>query len=135
MLSIIIVAMGESEELKACIASAAEHVRLPHEIILVNNSPIKLSLAGTGLKFVENGHNAGFARAVNRGMEAARGDRVLLLNPDACFTSDIVSEMSSFMDAHERAGIVAPQLVFPDGTLQNSIDIIPNLATEIINKS
>ncbi len=135
MLSIIIVTMGENGELRDCIASAAEHVHLPHEVILVNNSPSRLSPELSAAARLEIGHNAGFARAVNRGIEAAKGDRLLLLNPDARFTSDIISEMSSFMDAHERAGIVAPQLVFPDGTLQNSIDIIPNLATEFVNKS
>jgi tRNA A-37 threonylcarbamoyl transferase component Bud32 len=43
--------------------------------------------------------------------------------------------MASFLDARPRAGIAGPQLVFPDGTLQNSVDIIPNLATELLNKS
>jgi hypothetical protein len=60
---------------------------------------------------------------------------VLLLNPDARFTSDIVSEMISFLDEHERAGVAGPQLVFPDRSLQNSVDLIPNLLTELVNKS
>ncbi len=136
MLSIIIVTMGDSDLLKSCVSSIREHVGLPHEIILVNNSSQELEWpAGDSLQCLENGRNMGFARAVNRGIRIAKGDKILLLNPDARFISDITTEMAAFLDSHERAGIVGPQLVFPDGSLQNSIDIIPNLATELFNKS
>lgn len=135
-LSIIIVSMGRDELLDACIASIAEHVHLPHEIIVVNNSPLMLGLPeAPGLRCLEAGVNLGFARAVNRGILVARGDLILLFNPDARFTGDAVSGMVEFLETHPRAGIVGPQLVFPDGTLQNSVDIIPNLATEFLNKS
>ena len=136
MVSIIIVTLGDSEMLRGCISSVKEHVRVPHEIILVNNSPALLPYSGDDtIRCFENGHNMGFARAVNKGIRAAREEMILLLNPDAYFTSDIVSEMVSFLNSHERAGIAGPQLVFPDGSSQNSIDIIPNLATEFLNKS
>ncbi len=136
MVSIIIVILGDSEMLRGCISSVKEHVSAPHEIILVNNSPARLPCSGDDtVRCLENGHNMGFARGVNKGIRAARGEMILLLNPDAYFTSDIVSEMISFLNTHERAGIAGPQLVFPDGSPQNSIDLIPNLATEFINKS
>jgi GT2 family glycosyltransferase len=136
MLSIIIVTMGENALLRECLSSVREHVRLPHEIILVNNSPNALPpTIGQGVTCLENGRNMGFARGVNRGISTASGEKILLLNPDVRFTSDILTPMSSFLDAHEKAGIVGPQLVFPDGSLQNSVDVIPNLATELLNKS
>ena len=120
MLSIIIVTMGDSDLLKSCVSSIREYVGLPHEIILVNNSPQELEWpAENALRCLENGRNMGFARAVNRGIRTAKGDKILLLNPDARFVSDITTEMAAFLDSHERAGIVGPQLVFPDGSLQN----------------
>lgn len=136
MLSIIIVAMGDSSILRECIDSLRKYVRLAHEIIIVNNSEAILPHGEeTGIICLEMGRNLGFARGVNRGIEAASGEMILLLNPDTYFVSDILSDMVVFMDTHPQAGIVGPQLIFPDGTLQNSIDIIPNLATEFINKS
>jgi len=39
------------------------------------------------------------------------------------------------MDKNEKAGICGIQLIFPDGKLQNSVDIIPNLTNQFINKS
>lgn len=135
-LSVIVVSMGRDELLDACIASITEHVHIPHEIIVVNNSPLKLGLLDApGLNCLEAGRNLGFARAVNWGIRESRGDLILLFNPDARFTGDAVSGMVEFLETHPRAGIVGPQLVFPDGTLQNSVDLIPNLATELLNKS
>jgi GT2 family glycosyltransferase/tRNA A-37 threonylcarbamoyl transferase component Bud32 len=136
MLSIIIVTMGEDEFLHTCLASIAEHVGTAHEVIVVNNSSDVLKIPEKpGRHIIENSRNLGFARAVNRGIEAAQGNMVLLLNPDAFFTSDITTPMISFLGAHTSAGIAGPQLLFPDGKLQNSIDIIPNLLTQILNKS
>ncbi|HPD20148.1 MAG: glycosyltransferase [Desulfomonilia bacterium] len=135
-LSIVIVSLGLDDLLGACIASIGEHVRVPHEIIVVNNSPQELGYRGNiRIRCLENGKNLGFARAVNRGIRESRGDTILLLNPDARFTSDIVTPMLSFLDERRQAGIAGPQLVFPDGSLQNSVDILPNLFTELLNKS
>lgn len=135
-LSIIIVSLGLDELLEACIASITEYVKVPHEIIVVNNSVRELGYGGRAeILCLETGKNLGFARAVNRGIRESKGGMILLLNPDARFTSDIVSEMMSFLNEREQAGIAGPQLVFPDGSSQNSVDVIPNLLTEFLNKS
>ncbi len=136
MLSIIIVTMGDSELLRECLSSIGEHVSCLHEIILVNNCAEPLALPDTGdMLIIENSRNLGFARAVNRGIEAARGDLILLFNPDARFIGDVVTPLADFLHSRPAAGIAGPQLVYPDGSAQNSIDIIPNLATQFLNKS
>ncbi|MBN2298971.1 MAG: glycosyltransferase [Deltaproteobacteria bacterium] len=136
MVSIIIVAMGDSRLLHECISSIREHLACPFELILVNNSPIPLKLPEeAGACIIENRCNLGFARAVNRGIEAAKGSLILLLNPDARLTSDIVTPMNAFLSSRSSAGIAGIQLFFPDGSAQNSIDIIPNLITQFLNKS
>ena len=133
MVSIIIVTLGQDEMLKRCLASLAEHVAREHEIVLVNNGTDPLTL--TADIVIENGRNLGFARAVNRGIAAARGDWILLLNPDTLFSEDIIAPMAAFMEEHPRAGICGVQLIFPDGQNQNSIDIIPTLANQFVNKA
>ncbi|MEA2102087.1 MAG: lipopolysaccharide kinase InaA family protein [Thermodesulfobacteriota bacterium] len=136
MISIIIVTMGDDETLRACIKSIREQVRCPYEIVLINNVPEKIRMdKENGLLIIENQRNMGFARAVNKGIDASSGDLILLLNADTKIQTDIVSKMGSFMRAHARAGICGIQLVFDDGSPQNSIDIIPNLLTETLNKS
>lgn len=133
MVSIIIVTMGKDEMLYNCIASLAEHVRIPFEIILVNNGASPLGI--TAEIVIENGRNLGFARAVNKGIAASKGEWVLLLNPDTLFTADTISPMAAFMEEHPQAGISGVQLIFPDGRNQNSIDIIPTLANQFVNKA
>jgi len=136
VVSIIIVTMGEDEYLRACLSSICEYTTCAHEIILVNNSPKPLDMSDKDwIRVIENRRNLGFARAVNKGIEAARGEMILLFNPDAQLEYDVISPLISFLHAHESAGIAGVQLVFPDGAYQNSIDIIPNLLTQFLNKS
>ncbi|MEN6472590.1 MAG: glycosyltransferase [Syntrophaceae bacterium] len=133
MVSIIIVTMGGDEMLVRCLQSLAEHTATPHEVILVNNGAEQLAIQADIV--IENGRNLGFARAVNRGIGAAQGDWILLLNPDTLFTADTITPMAAFLEEHPRAGICGVQLIFPDGRDQNSIDIIPSLANQFVNKA
>jgi GT2 family glycosyltransferase/tRNA A-37 threonylcarbamoyl transferase component Bud32 len=126
--------MGIDIELRRCLESVRKHMKTDHEIIIVNNSREAIEPSHADM-IIENGRNLGFARAVNRGIRAAGGEWLLLLNPDTRFDSDIVGPVLDFMEKNEKAGICGIQLVFPDGRLQNSVDIIPNLANQFINKS
>jgi len=133
MVSIIVVTLGSDEMLKRCLQSLAEQVAIAHEVILVNNGTQALDIRADIV--IENGRNLGFARAVNKGIAASKGEWVLLLNPDTLFTADIISPMAAFMEEHPKAGICGVQLIFPDGRNQNSIDIIPTLANQFVNKA
>lgn len=136
LVSVIIVTVGDDELLRSCLCSIREHTACASEIILVNNAPTPLELPQQdGMRIIESGRNLGFARAVNKGIEASRGNMILLFNPDAQLSYDVISPLASFLKSHESAGIAGVQLVFPDGSAQNSIDIIPNLATQFLNKS
>jgi len=136
MVSIIIVTMGHDELLDQCLSSLKTHVRCAYEIILVNNAPDALLPDNdVSVTIIENGRNLGFARAVNRGLIRAKGDVVLLLNSDAVLSSDCITPMENFLSENPRCMICGPQLVFPDGRLQNSVDVIPNLFTQVVNKS
>lgn len=135
MVSIIIVTIGADEHLMDCIASIRKNVTCEYEIILVNNSADPINIPDKDITITENRQNLGFARAVNRGINLASGEFILLLNADIKLVTDVVTPMADFMKVHPRAGICGIQLVFEDGRLQNSIDVIPNLATQLLNKA
>ncbi len=137
MVSIIIVCLGEDELLRQCIGSIQDHTNnSDYEIIVVNNSPDPISGMYVGpVRVIENGHNFGFARAVNRGILSSRGEFIMLLNADTRFISDVLGPVMRFMKGHPSAGICGVQLIFPDGRLQNSIDLIPGIISQVINKS
>ena len=64
----------------------AQESDLSVEFILIDNSTEKFfspEKAGKlGVKLIKNNYNAGFAAAVNQGLKEARGEYVLLLNPE-----------------------------------------------------
>jgi GT2 family glycosyltransferase len=87
-LSIIIVNYHSSDLIVQCLRSVYQFNDVSlFEIIIIDNSS---DLAGKTtitsqfplVKWIDMGYNAGFARANNAGMKAAKGDTFLLLNPD-----------------------------------------------------
>lgn len=110
------------------------------ETIVVDNgsrdgSPEAIAGRFPAVRLLRNPVNRGFAAAVNRALEEARGRYVCLLNNDARLQPGALEELVSFMDAHPDVGMCAPQLLHEDGRLQHSFDNFPSLATVFLNKS
>ena len=79
--------------------------------------------------------NPGYASLANRGIEAAGGDYVLVMNADAWPLRDAVDRLVSFAEREPDVGVVGPRLLNPDGTLQPSVRGFPTpwrLATEYL---
>lgn len=68
------------------------------------------------LTFIEN-ENVGFGVANNQGMKLAKGDYILLLNPDTKVDPDNFQVMAEFMQSRPDVGIATCKLVKPDGSL------------------
>lgn len=79
--------------------------------------------------------NRGFARAVNEGARLARGDWLLLLNPDMTARPDFLDAVLHRADSLARsqpdAGIVGFRLVHGDGSPQLSTGHFPTLASSL----
>jgi len=136
VVSIIIVTLGYDSLLHECIDSIHKYVKCDYEIILMNNAVSPLTTQHSRKPIIiENGRNLGFARAVNKGIIAARGDMILLLNSDTLLIDDCLTPMVSFLTSRMDAGVCGVQLIFQDNKLQNSVDMIPNIFTQILNKS
>ena len=65
--------------------------------------------------FVASNHNLGFARANNLAIRRAKGEYVLLLNPDTIVGEQVLKESISFMDAHPKAGGLGVKMLKCDG--------------------
>jgi hypothetical protein len=81
------------------------------------------------VRLVTNRENRGFPAANNQGIAAAEGRYVLLLNPDTEIVGDALRELVAFADQHPDVGMVGPQLLNADGTVQSSRRRFPTLAT------
>ncbi len=139
--SFIIVSFNNRDLLGPCIGSIYDTLDRPQfEIIVSDNG----SADGTGrlvreqwpdATLIENGRNLGFAAAVNRGIAAARGDYVVLMNSDARLVPGALDTIGRFMDEHPDVAIAGGRLIDPDGSPQNSAAAFPGIATEIGPKS
>ena len=96
------------------------------EVIVADNGSSDDSLAFLHSRFgthprvciIENGENLGFARAHNRILRQARGDFVLLLNPDCVVYPDTITSMLAAMEAYPNAGLGGCMIRSLDGTEQ-----------------
>jgi GT2 family glycosyltransferase len=87
MLSVIIVNYHSANLIIEALDSFLPDSNLAPEIIVVDNDSgedeINLIVSKyPGVKILQMGYNAGFARANNAGIKEAKGETVLLLNPD-----------------------------------------------------
>jgi GT2 family glycosyltransferase len=125
VVSIVIVHYRTPDLLAKCLAQiGAAQVVIPCEVLIVDNAPLddaaeKVARAG-GARYLCSERNVGYGRAVNRGMEAARGRYYLILNPDVEIRPGSVEALTAYLDAHPSAGLCGPKLFSPDGSLQYS---------------
>jgi N-acetylglucosaminyl-diphospho-decaprenol L-rhamnosyltransferase len=87
-LSVVIVSFNSAAALGATVPALAAQLRDGDELIVVDNDSADRSAAvaaelAPGVTVIETGENLGFAAACNRGAEAATGELLCLLNPDA----------------------------------------------------
>jgi len=109
-LSIIIVNYNVEHFLEQCLNSVlAARQDFAIEVIVVDNNSVDGSLEMMAEKFpqitlIANKDNRGFSKANNQGIRIAKGEYILLLNPDTVVESDTFAKTIAFMDAHPEAG-------------------------------
>lgn len=120
-LSIVIVSWNTSDLLVACLAGLAEAADgLVCEVIVADNAsrdgtPAAVRRDFPAVRLLETGGNLGFARAANRGLAAAGGRRLLLLNPDTACPPGSLRALCARLDALPDAAAVGPRLIDAEG--------------------
>jgi hypothetical protein len=102
------------------------------EIIVVDNASRDDSVAMLHADFpdvqvIANTENRGFTGGNNQGLAAATGNFLLLLNPDTEVVEDALPRMVAYLKSHPDAGMIGPQLLNPDGSVQSSRRRFPTL--------
>lgn len=109
-LSIIIVNYNVTELLRNCLSSIINFVQdLPYEVIVIDNqSPDSswkdLMIEFPKVQFISSEVNYGFAIANNTAVKKAKGEYVLLLNPDTELEGFYMKEIVEFADQHQDLG-------------------------------
>lgn len=86
-----------------------------------------------GATVIPLGDNIGFSAANNRGLKSASGDYIAFVNPDVRVGYEDLDRLADEID--ELGGLVAPQLLNTDGTLQPNGRGAPLLAHKILNRA
>ena len=79
------------------------------------------------VQLIVNTDNRGFAAANNQGLAVARGQFLLLLNPDTIVPPGGLETLLAFAQSHPEAGAVGPRLLNSDGSLQHSCRRFPTV--------
>ena len=109
-LSVIIVNYNVRYFLEQCLHSVIKACHgLDAEIFIVDNNSVDGSVKMVREKFPElrliaNKENVGFSTANNQAIKKARGEYILLLNPDTIVEDDTLRKSVQFMDDHSDAG-------------------------------
>lgn len=125
----IIVSWNVREALRQCLENVRRSIGVVVRTVVVDNasadgSADMVERAFPEVRLIKNQGNRGFAAAVNQGIERSRGD-VLLLNPDALLQPDTLEKLEHGLARNPHAGIVGPQLRYPDKALQPSVRRFP----------
>lgn len=130
-LSIIVVSWNVNDLLWKCLHSIYGYAsQIPFEVIVVDNASDDGSVDMIRREFksvdcIVNEKNHGFAAACNQGIRQSKGEFVLFLNPDARLLEGSLKDLISYLDHHPDVGVVAPQLLNEDGSIQPSVRNFP----------
>jgi N-acetylglucosaminyl-diphospho-decaprenol L-rhamnosyltransferase len=78
------------------------------------------------VQVIARNHNGGYAVAINEGIRAAKGDDVMIVNPDLEATPQAIASLETYLRDHPEVALAAPRLLYPDGATQESARTFPS---------
>ena len=133
-LSIITVSWNTRDLLNRCLVTVREELaRMPDvesEVFVIDNdshdgSADMVAREHPWVRLIRNKENLGFAKANNQALKETKSDYVLLLNPDTEVYPGAISTLIEFFQNNPKCGVVAPQLLNTDGSVQRSCRAFP----------
>ncbi|CAM3597508.1 glycosyltransferase family 2 protein [Smaragdicoccus niigatensis] len=120
LVSVVIVTYNSADHIAHCLEPLADSPDF--EISVIDNASADNTVEVVRSRFpkvtvIESPVNAGFAVAVNTAAKLARGDVVLLLNPDAVISAAGVRELVEEV-LRPGVGVVGPRIDHPTGRLR-----------------
>lgn len=120
-LSVVIVSYNVQYFLEQCILSvqaASKNIKV--EVIVVDNNSTdescKLLLEKySDVILIENKENIGFSKANNQGVKIARGEYVLILNPDTVVAEDTFTQILEYASSKQNLGVLGVKLIDGSG--------------------
>lgn len=121
-LSVVIVNYNVKYFLEQCLDSLEQAAEgIDHEVIVVDNASTDgsteyLTSRFPNIKWMACRENNGFSKGNNIAIAQAKGEYILLLNPDTIVTKEAITGCVEFMDTHADAGACGVYMLRTDGT-------------------
>jgi hypothetical protein len=137
-ISVVLVTYQSAGEIKECIDSLRLASSTPLEFLIADNASTdgtqsickqiseELNRQGAACELFLQTENLGFTRALNILLARADGDLILFLNPDTKgWSPGGLDCLARHLQASPSLGVVAPQLINVDGSVQSSCRRFP----------
>ncbi|MFQ5648550.1 MAG: glycosyltransferase family 2 protein [bacterium] len=129
--SVVVVTHNSENEIGPCLRSVVQELSpFTYEILVIDNGSgddtrrvvtrfmLDSGARSGAVQLMANERNLGFTRALNQGLRNCRGRFVMTLNPDTELLPGSVTRLRDALRAEETLGVVAPQLLYGDGSVQ-----------------
>jgi GT2 family glycosyltransferase len=132
-LSIVIICWNDLKDIAVCLQSVyAQTKAIDFEVIVTDNGSTDGSLAYVrehfpAVRIVANGANIGFGPGNNAGFRVARGEYVLILNPDTIIHDRALEKLVAYADQHPAAGAFGCRALNSDGSFQGTAQPRPTV--------
>jgi len=126
LLSIITVNFKNPPLLRLCLKTLRDILssNFPYEIVIVDIASTvetrNTALEFSGVKTISFKENIGYTRGVNEGIKASSGDTLFIINPDIIARGGSIEKMTEYIQKNPNIGLLGPQLLNFDGSIQNS---------------
>lgn len=136
-ISVIIVSWKVKERLRANLSALMPALNsLSAEVFVVDNNSQDGSAEMVAKEFptarlIANRENLGFAKANNQAIKEAKGNFILLLNPDMLVFPETIKDMLAWMKASPQAVVAACRLETESGDLLPHVRRFPRLSDQL----
>lgn len=141
--SAVVLSFNSQRYIQACVNSLMSSYAacgLKGDVHVVENGSVDGSVQtlqalqaqwGDALQVIYLPQNTGTTRSRNLALRQCTGSAVLILDSDAYMNPAALRDMLRYLNANPHVGLVAPQLTYPDGRFQLSVDVFPTVARKL----
>ena len=138
MISVVIVSYNTRDILPNCLQALFEHSKgIDMEVFVVDNNSQDGSADMVKNEYptvllMANNQNLGFAAANNQAFPLAKGNYIVLLNPDAYIRPLSIQNSIAFMDKTPDCGLCGGKIISPAGQLEPSARRFPSALSKLL---